>query len=87
MYTDTDDMQTSIWENPAYTAPSFEIADFRLLWNDAQNRYTVIGFVKNAFDEVGYGSVTPSSPTLVGVRREVSLTFPRTYGMELQFRF
>ena len=23
----------------------------------------------------------------VGTRREVSLTFPRTYGMELQFRF
>jgi iron complex outermembrane receptor protein len=87
MYTDTDDMQTSIWGNPAYTAPSFEIADFRLLWTDAQDRYTVIGFVKNAFDELGYGSVTPSSPTAVGVRRDVSLTFPRTYGMELQFRF
>jgi iron complex outermembrane receptor protein len=91
MYTDTDDMQTSIWANPDYTAPSFEIADFRLIWNDAQNRYTVIGFVKNAFDEVGYGSVSPSSPTLAppppGVRKEVSLTFPRTYGMEVQYRF
>jgi iron complex outermembrane receptor protein len=91
MYTDTDDMQTSIWANPAYTAPSFEIADFRLLWNDAQNRYTIIGFVKNAFDEVGYGSVTPSSPTLAptpgGIRSDVSLTFPRTYGMEVQYRF
>jgi iron complex outermembrane receptor protein len=91
MYTDTDDMQTSIWANPAYTAPSFEVADFRLIWNDAQNRYTVIGFVKNAFDEVGYGSVSPSSPTLAptpgGVRSEVSLIFPRTYGMEVQYRF
>jgi iron complex outermembrane receptor protein len=91
MYTDTDDMQTSIWTNPAYVAPSFEIADFRLLWNDAENRYTIIGFVKNAFDEVGYGSVTPSSPTQAptpgGVRQDVSLTFPRTYGMEVQFRF
>jgi len=87
MYTDTDDQQSSIWTNPAYVAPSFEVADFRVLWNDAQNRYTVIGFVKNAFDEVGYGSVTPSSPTLVGVRKEVSLNFPRTYGMELQYRF
>ena len=50
--------------NPTYVAPSNEIADFRLLWNDAENRYTIIGFVKNAFDEVGYGRVTPSSPTL-----------------------
>jgi iron complex outermembrane recepter protein len=89
-YTDTDDQQSSIWANPIYTAESFDIADFRLLWNDAQNRYTVIGFVKNAFDEVGYGSSTPAhggARTAVGVRREVSLTFPRTYGMELQYRF
>lgn len=86
-YTDIDDQQSTIWMNPIYTAPSFELADFRLLWNDAQNRYTVIGFVKNAFDEIGYGSSTGGSPTPVGVRRSVSLTYPRTYGMELQYRF
>lgn len=86
-YTDTDDQQSLIWANPIYTAPSFDIADFRMLWNDAKNRYTVIGFVKNAFDEIGYGSSTGGSVTAVGSRREVSLTFPRTYGMELQYRF
>ncbi len=36
MYTDTDDQQSTIWINPIYTAPSFEVADFRLLWNDAR---------------------------------------------------
>ncbi|MBL8265571.1 TonB-dependent receptor [Steroidobacter sp.] len=87
MYTDTGDQQSTIWNNPIYTAPSFEIADFRLLWNDAENRYTVIGFVKNALDEIGYGSSTGSSPTPIGSRRSVSLTYPRTYGMELQYRF
>jgi iron complex outermembrane receptor protein len=87
MYTDTADQQSTIWSNPIYTAPSFEVADFRLLWNDADNRYTIIGFVKNALDEIGYGSSTGSSPTPVGSRRTVSLTYPRTYGMELQYRF
>jgi iron complex outermembrane receptor protein len=87
MYTDTADQQSTIWSNPIYTAPSFEVADFRLLWNDAENRYTIIGFVKNALDEIGYGSSTGSSPTPVGSRRTVSLTYPRTYGMELQYRF
>ncbi len=87
MYTDTGDQQSTIWSNPIYTAPSFEVADFRLLWNDAENRYTIIGFVKNALDEIGYGSSTGSSPTPVGSRRTVSLTYPRTYGMELQYRF
>jgi iron complex outermembrane receptor protein len=86
-YTDIGDQQSTIWNNPIYTSPSFALADFRLLWNDAQNRYTVIGFVKNAFDEVGYGSSTGGNPTPVGVRRTVSLTYPRTYGMELQYRF
>ena len=86
-YTDIGDQQSTIWSNPIYTASSYELADFRLLWNDAQNRYTVIGFVKNAFDEIGYGSSTGGPPTPVGVRRAVSLIFPRTYGMELQYRF
>ncbi|MET0225107.1 MAG: TonB-dependent receptor, partial [Dokdonella sp.] len=86
-YTDIGAQQSTIWMNPIYTSPSFGLADVRLLWNDAQNRYTVIGFVKNAFDEIGYGSMTGGTPTPVGVRRSVSLTFPRTYGMELQYRF
>jgi len=80
-----DSMLTQLRLEKFYT--SFEVADFRLLWNDAENRYTIIGFVKNALDEIGYGSSTGSSPTPVGSRRTVSLTYPRTYGMELQYRF
>jgi iron complex outermembrane receptor protein len=87
LYSDIGDQQATIWSNPIYTAPSFAVADFRLLWNDANSRYTVIGSVKNAFDEVGYGSSSGGTPTPVGVRRQVSLTYPRTYGMELQYRF
>ena len=53
-YSYTDGLQSNVFSNPIATAPSNEIADFRILWNDAQNRYSLIGFVKNAFDEVGY---------------------------------
>ncbi|MBM0107099.1 TonB-dependent receptor [Steroidobacter sp. S1-65] len=87
MYSDIGAQQSTIWSNPIYTAPSFEIADLRLLWNDADNRYTLIGFVKNAFDEIGYGSSTADRPSPVGPRHTVSLTYPRMYGMELQYRF
>jgi iron complex outermembrane receptor protein len=73
--------------NPIYTAPSFGTTDVRLLWNDASNRYTIIGFVKNATDELGYASASGGSPTPVGVRRNVRPIYPRTYGMELQYRF
>lgn len=86
-YTFTDDQQSTIWMNPIYTASSFDTTDFRVLWNDAENRYTIIGFVKNAFDDDGFASSSGGSPTPVGVRRNVRLIYPRTYGMELQYRF
>ena len=86
-YSYTDDLQSNVFNNPVATANSNEIADFRLLWNDAKNRYSIIGFVKNAFDEVGYIRSSGSSPTAVGSRRTVGLIYPRTYGAEVQFRF
>lgn len=86
-YSYTDDLQSNVFSNPIATAPSNEIADFRILWNDAQNRYTLIGFVKNAFDETGYIRSSGSSITAVGSRRQVGLIYPRTVGAEVQFRF
>ena len=86
-YSYTDDLQSNVFSNPVATADANEIADFRVLWSDAQNRYTLIGFVKNAFDEVGYIRSSGSSPTGAGSRRTVGLIYPRTYGAEVQFRF
>ena len=86
-YTWTDDQQSTIFNNSIYTAPASNIADFRLLWRDTQQRYTAILFLKNAFDEVAYQSSTGGSPTAVGSRQTVTLNFPRTFGLELQYRF
>ena len=86
-YSYTDSLQSNVFSDPIASAPSNEITDFRILWNDAQNRYTIIGFVKNAFDEDGYIRSSGSSPTAVGWRRTVGLIYPRTYGAEVQFRF
>ena len=87
-YTYTDDMQTGIFSQANYTAPANEIVDFRALWKDGQDRFTVIGYVKNAFDEVAYQSATPTAVTSNGTYREtVKLNFPRTYGVEFQYRF
>ena len=85
----TDAQSSSLFNNPLYRSPSFTTGDVRVLWRDAASRYTMIGFVKNVTDEVGFGSsvASPTSPTAVGARRQVSLIFPRTYGVELQYRF
>jgi iron complex outermembrane receptor protein len=91
-YSYTDDLQSNVFNNPNARADSNEIADFRVLWNDAENRYSIIGFVKNAFDEEGFirsagSSPVAQSPTTLGSRRTVGLIYPRTYGAEVQFRF
>ncbi len=87
-YTYTDDMQTAVFSQANYTAPANEIVDFRALWKDGQDRFTIIGYVKNAFDEVAYQSSTPTSLNANGAfHQTVKLNFPRTYGVEFQYRF
>ncbi len=87
-YTYTDEMQTTVFAQSNYTAPSNEVVDFRALWKDVDDRFTIIGYVKNAFDEVAYQSSTSTGLTGAGTfRRTVKLNFPRTYGVELQYRF
>ena len=84
------DPQTStLFNNPIYRTQSFTTGDLRALWTDTERRYTVIGFVKNVTDQVGFGSslANPAALTAVGARRQVSLIFPRTFGIELQYRF
>ena len=55
-----------------------------MLWNDAQNRYTIIAFVKNAFDEVAYLRSTGSRSDGGWLAPTVGLVYPQTYGLELQ---
>ena len=59
----------------------------RWRFNDANNRYTFIGFVRNVFDDEGFESaVATQSPW--GVRSlNVSPTASRVYEIEAQFRF
>lgn len=84
-----DAQQSGLFKNPLYRTKAFTTADIRALWNESDKRYTVIGFVKNVTDEVGFGSsvANPTGYTAVGGRRQVSLIYPRTYGLELQYRF
>ena len=84
-----------------------------MLWKGPDNRYTIIGYVKNVFDDLGYAGgaggsrttgtfaagtpgVAPGLPgpvpgTVFGVqggpRFTYALTPPRTYGIEVQYRF
>lgn len=105
-YTWTDKTIYQPFNDPAFEVPSYGTADFRALWNDAQKRYTLIAFVKNAFDKKGYTSTGSNAPYAIygnpnpglvadgaaylgqtGVAINRGLIYPRSYGVELQYRF
>jgi len=100
----TDETIYQPFKSRDLVVPAYGVADFRVLWNDAQDRYTLIGFVKNAFEENGYNSTGSTYPTAIfdfpnpgsaanGTLQQTrtaitrGLIQPRTYGLELQYRF
>jgi iron complex outermembrane receptor protein len=86
-WTYKDEAYYSVFSRDHYLAPSYDETDLRVLWNEPNNRYTIIGFVKNAFDDEGYEAAGASMSAWGVQSRSYTLTFPRTYGIEAQFRF
>lgn len=91
----------SIFSEQYTIAPAYSQIDSRLSWNDAADRFTIIAFVKNLQNKVGYdgfgaGPVTTPAPgsaacgtTSTGpyyCNYGLGLTPPRTYGVEVQYR-
>lgn len=89
-----DKTYSSIFNRSYNLAPSYEQVDLRAIWTPVDGAYTLIAYAKNLFDEVGYESASgvlltnsyanPASPIL---GNSYALTPPRTYGVELQYRF
>jgi iron complex outermembrane receptor protein len=101
-----DKQYGSIFNRSYYEAPSWDQVDLRATYKDKDNKYTIIAFVKNVFDDLGYeggttaarlaGNVPPFvlgrpgfAPVGIvqGIASTYTLTPPRTYGVELQYRF
>ncbi len=99
-----DKQYGSIFTRAYNEAPSWSQVDARLTWKDKDNKYSVIAYVKNLFDTLGYdggavgsriagstfsGSVALPLTNVVqpGFNVSYPLTPPRTYGLELQYRF
>ena len=53
-YTWRDKEYNSIFERDYDAAPSWDQVDARITWKDKDNKYSVIAYVKNAFDSLGY---------------------------------
>jgi iron complex outermembrane receptor protein len=89
----------SVFDRAYYKAPSWDQIDARITWKDADDHYSVIFFGKNLGNDLGYANgtaasrragATPGVAGLSGVFGQTSvyeLTPPRTYGVEVQYRF
>jgi iron complex outermembrane receptor protein len=98
-----DKQYGSIFQRFYNEAPSWDQVDARLTWKGKDNKYSVIAYVKNLFDTLGYDGGASGAriagtnvlPNGVGVVNLVQpgfnitypLTPPRTFGLELQYRF
>ena len=97
---------TYVWRDATYysifnryysRAKAYETVDLRLLFVDRDDRFTVIGYLKNALDSTGStgtsgarlsnAAAPPGSPFFNRINQTVSYIAPRTYGVELQYRF
>ncbi len=87
-----------IWKDKEYSspfnryyneAPAYSQVNLRATWQDVHKRYSVIVYADNVFNTTGYdaasGVLVNSSPEIVD--RLASLTAPRTFGLEVQYRF
>lgn len=89
-----DDSYSDVFETEPGTIEGFKAVDLRLIWSAIDDRYTVIAYGSNIFDEDAQdgGGLTrqaTASSWAAGQRyyRTFNLIPPRTYGLELQYRF
>ncbi|MEX1033002.1 MAG: TonB-dependent receptor [Cellvibrionaceae bacterium] len=94
-----DEQYSDLFENKLAEVPSYDTIGLRAIWTDAADRYSVIVYGSNLTDEDAAdgagvarqrtGMATAVSPSAQGAAyyRTYNLTPPRTYGLELQYRF
>lgn len=80
------------WYNEA---PAYSLVNLRASFTDKDNRYTLIAFVDNVANSLGYDGATGYLVSPLGggytgpeiQNRQIYLTAPRTFGVEVQYRF
>jgi len=87
-YSWRDDTYHVVFNRPYNQAPAYDQTDVRALWTDRDERYRVIAYVKNLFDQDGYDNATGGRRLIpAGVLQTYSLTPPRTWGVQVQYHF
>ena len=83
-----DETYHSIFNRPYNLSDAYGILDLRATWTDAGDRYAVVAFVRNATDELVVDRVEAGAlDNLNNPIRNLYLLDPRTYGVQVQYRF
>ena len=82
-----DEQYSSIFNRSYNLAPSRDQVDLRLTFKDAKNRFTIIGYAQNIFDNTSFETLSGVRYSTGAVYANYVLTDPRTYGVQLQVRF
>jgi len=90
-----DKSYAGIFQRSYYSAPSWNQVDLRAVWSGDHDRYEIVAYVKNLFDTLGYDAAgggigyysATSYPNPAGQNTTFDLTPPRTYGVEVHYKF
>jgi iron complex outermembrane receptor protein len=92
-----------IWKDKSYAsvflrsydeAPSWDQVDLRATWQGNHDKYELVAFVRNLFNTLGYDAAAGGYPIAAPVggggftqAPAYDLTPPRTYGVEVHYKF
>jgi len=85
-YSYIDKVFFNVFEQETDEAPHYNRVDSRLTWVSSDNAWTVAAFVNNVFDDIGIRQIEAEDESQ-DFRRAGTLTNPRTYGLEVLYKF
>ncbi len=85
-YSWRDQVASSAFNDPGFLAPAYGIADARVTWIDTANKYSIIGYIRNATNKLAFDYVSIAN-TASGLTTTQSILPPRQVGMQFQYRF
>lgn len=87
-YAYRSDAYYDVFNSATARAPGWDQVDTRITYVDPSGRLTLIGYVRNIFDSLGYVGASGNPGTgATGFGQLLSFTPPRQIGAELQFKF
>ena len=82
-----DESYADIFQRSYNRAPAWDQVDLRATWRSSNRRYQIIAYVRNVFDSLGYEAAATGIPLSYATVSSYALTPPRTFGIEVHYRF